>query len=362
MAGFIGAPAMNFLIGEIADGSLISPLGTIPLSQLGDASGVTHTGRVVVGVRPESFEDASLVGERPGLVAVTATVDVLESTGSDVYAHLSLNGHGWAGPTGRGAAAARARSGHRERGSRGRAGRPARSWWPASGSPTRSPRARRGGCGSTPAASTSSIPPPAGASPADADPEPRPRAGDPRRARRSDRVGGVDPVLVALQPDDRARWPWWPGSCSSAWSSPLRSPPRPACRRTCTASALVVAGPGRRRQRGRARRQLLRPAHRPGVAGGADRVHRGRDRRRHLRARRSDAWRCRWRSPCWSSPSGVGLASVPAPDAAVEDVARHPTAVLLAVASRRSRSGPACTPPAAPAPRCRRRGWCCRRG
>ncbi|MGZ4349155.1 MAG: ABC transporter ATP-binding protein [Solirubrobacteraceae bacterium] len=94
VAGFIGAPAMNFVMGEIADGSLNSPLGTIQLSQLGDASGVTHTGRVVVGVRPESFEDASLAGERPGLVAVTATVDVLESTGSDVFAHLSLNGDG----------------------------------------------------------------------------------------------------------------------------------------------------------------------------------------------------------------------------------------------------------------------------
>jgi multiple sugar transport system ATP-binding protein len=94
VAGFIGAPAMNFVMGEVADGSLRSALGTIPLSALGDAGGVSHTGRVIVGVRPESFEDASLTGERPGLVALTATVDVLESTGSDVYAHLSLNGHG----------------------------------------------------------------------------------------------------------------------------------------------------------------------------------------------------------------------------------------------------------------------------
>jgi ABC-type sugar transport system ATPase subunit len=49
---------------------------------------------VVLGVRPESFEDAATAGERAGHLAVTATVDVLESTGSDVYAHLSLNGHG----------------------------------------------------------------------------------------------------------------------------------------------------------------------------------------------------------------------------------------------------------------------------
>src|SRR6185312_4556495 len=94
VAGFIGAPAMNFLIGEIADGSLASSLGTIALADLGDAAGEAHdhSGRVVVGLRPESFEDAGVVTERPGLVAVTAMVDVLESTGSDVYAHLSLNG------------------------------------------------------------------------------------------------------------------------------------------------------------------------------------------------------------------------------------------------------------------------------
>ena len=95
VAGFIGAPAMNFLIGEIADGSLTSPLGTVALSEADPAlSGAGHSGRVVVGVRPESFEDAAMVGERPGLLAVNAMVDVLESTGSDVYAHLSLNGAG----------------------------------------------------------------------------------------------------------------------------------------------------------------------------------------------------------------------------------------------------------------------------
>ena len=106
VAGFIGAPAMNFLIGEITDGLLASPLGTIalagsapddpsehPSADPGLAHG-GHSGRVVVGLRPESFEDAAMVGERPGLVAFSAMVDVLESTGSDVYAHLSLNGAG----------------------------------------------------------------------------------------------------------------------------------------------------------------------------------------------------------------------------------------------------------------------------
>ncbi len=35
-----------------------------------------------------------LIGERSGGLSVKAMVDVLESTGSDVYAHLSLNGDG----------------------------------------------------------------------------------------------------------------------------------------------------------------------------------------------------------------------------------------------------------------------------
>jgi multiple sugar transport system ATP-binding protein len=95
VAGFIGSPAMNFVIGEIADGTLTSPLGTIALRRSESATeAARHTGRVVVGVRPESFEDAGMVGERPGLVALSAMVDVLESTGSDVYAHLSLTDGG----------------------------------------------------------------------------------------------------------------------------------------------------------------------------------------------------------------------------------------------------------------------------
>jgi multiple sugar transport system ATP-binding protein len=92
VAGFIGAPAMNFLIGELAEGELRSPLGPIPVANVAQLRSSPHSGRVVVGVRPESFEDAALAGDRRGGVTVTAQVDVLESTGSDVYAHLSLDG------------------------------------------------------------------------------------------------------------------------------------------------------------------------------------------------------------------------------------------------------------------------------
>jgi multiple sugar transport system ATP-binding protein len=93
VAGFIGAPAMNFLPGEIANGSLRFPLATIALSDPsnGGLRAPKHQGQVLVGIRPEDFEDASLATERGHGTTIKALVDVLESTGSDVYAHLSLD-------------------------------------------------------------------------------------------------------------------------------------------------------------------------------------------------------------------------------------------------------------------------------
>jgi multiple sugar transport system ATP-binding protein len=94
VAGFIGAPPMNFMLGQVADGRLGFALGEIPLDQLGSeaAGAAADAGRVVVGVRPEDFEDAAVAGERGRGVHVRATIDVLESTGSDLYAHLSIDG------------------------------------------------------------------------------------------------------------------------------------------------------------------------------------------------------------------------------------------------------------------------------
>ena len=49
------------------------------------------------GSGPRASRTRAWWASAPGLVALTVTVDMLESTGSDVYAHLSLNGHGRAG-------------------------------------------------------------------------------------------------------------------------------------------------------------------------------------------------------------------------------------------------------------------------
>jgi multiple sugar transport system ATP-binding protein len=45
---------------------------------------------VIVGIRPEHFEDATLVGDRRDGHIFKATVDVLESIGSEYYAHFTV--------------------------------------------------------------------------------------------------------------------------------------------------------------------------------------------------------------------------------------------------------------------------------
>jgi len=95
VAGFIGSPAMDFLPATIEDGKLRTRLADIPLSDhLRRALDAASGSDVIIGVRPESFEDASLVSaeNRPHGVTFPATIDVVESMGSDVFVYFTLEG------------------------------------------------------------------------------------------------------------------------------------------------------------------------------------------------------------------------------------------------------------------------------
>jgi multiple sugar transport system ATP-binding protein len=93
VAGFIGSPAMNFMSGTLEEGKLRTSLGDFPLGdrlrhELADAK----SGRqVIVGLRPENFEDAALVPVEDSGSGITfrASIDVLESMGSDVYVYFT---------------------------------------------------------------------------------------------------------------------------------------------------------------------------------------------------------------------------------------------------------------------------------
>jgi len=46
---------------------------------------------VIIGIRPEHFEDASLVKDKPG-ATFEAAIDIVEAMGSDVYAYFTVKG------------------------------------------------------------------------------------------------------------------------------------------------------------------------------------------------------------------------------------------------------------------------------
>ena len=91
VAGFIGSPAMNFMPGHVENGHVKLPMVDVPVPD--KLRGELQEGRsVIVGVRPEHMEDASLAGERHTGVVFKAKIDLLESMGSELYAHFNVGG------------------------------------------------------------------------------------------------------------------------------------------------------------------------------------------------------------------------------------------------------------------------------
>jgi multiple sugar transport system ATP-binding protein len=74
---------MNFVPGEIRDGRLLLPMAQIPLKKR-----LQHEKQVIVGIRPEQFEDAALVDAKDSVFEVK--VEVLEWLGSDLYVHFQV--------------------------------------------------------------------------------------------------------------------------------------------------------------------------------------------------------------------------------------------------------------------------------
>jgi multiple sugar transport system ATP-binding protein len=96
VAGFIGSPAMNFMPAEVVDGKIKLPIGEVDPAQVEGLDSVP-SGKVVAGLRPENFEDATIVtdstkGERG--ITFEAEIDLVESLGSDLYAYFHITSEG----------------------------------------------------------------------------------------------------------------------------------------------------------------------------------------------------------------------------------------------------------------------------
>jgi multiple sugar transport system ATP-binding protein len=77
VAAFIGSPAMNLVEADVADGTVSFGGYRIPLSR-SDVEG-----RLIVGIRPETFEDAAL--SDPSLPQIDVEVAVVEDLGAEAH-------------------------------------------------------------------------------------------------------------------------------------------------------------------------------------------------------------------------------------------------------------------------------------
>jgi multiple sugar transport system ATP-binding protein len=79
VAAFIGSPAMNLVEADVAGGEIRFGGYAIPLP----ASGSPPKGRVIVGLRPEAFEDSAFAD--PSLPRIDVQVEVVEELGADTH-------------------------------------------------------------------------------------------------------------------------------------------------------------------------------------------------------------------------------------------------------------------------------------
>jgi multiple sugar transport system ATP-binding protein len=97
VAGFIGSPAMNFFAGRVEGERVHTPMGEVPLHDrvwraLEARAGAPR--EVIVGVRPEDFEDANFAPEGHDGWTFEAPIELTESMGSEIYAHFDLESGG----------------------------------------------------------------------------------------------------------------------------------------------------------------------------------------------------------------------------------------------------------------------------
>ncbi|MGI4895287.1 MAG: ABC transporter ATP-binding protein [Janthinobacterium lividum] len=87
VAGFIGSPPMNFLPAKVAGDRLQLPFCDVPAPERVRTGG--YEGKLlVVGVRPEHFDDAEVTDAPAGAVTFQAQVDVTEWLGNELYAYV----------------------------------------------------------------------------------------------------------------------------------------------------------------------------------------------------------------------------------------------------------------------------------
>jgi len=98
VGGFIGSPAMNMVEAtlEARNGAYVARVGEQTV-EIGADTLAAHPGlkgyagkTVVLGIRPEDLEDATLASDAPAEHRLRGTVDLTEALGSEIMVHFSI--------------------------------------------------------------------------------------------------------------------------------------------------------------------------------------------------------------------------------------------------------------------------------
>ena len=94
VAGFIGSPGMNFMPATLTNGSVRLPMADVTIPpEVRERLGRQPEGRrVIAGIRPEDFEDATKIdgdGRARG-ATFNAKLDLVEAMGAEYYAHFGI--------------------------------------------------------------------------------------------------------------------------------------------------------------------------------------------------------------------------------------------------------------------------------
>lgn len=99
VAGFIGSPSMNLFTTKLTktDSGLGVSFGdrelALPASLVSSIPALeSYAGRdIVVGLRPEDIEDASVASDAPADQRITSTVSIVEALGAELIVHFPLD-------------------------------------------------------------------------------------------------------------------------------------------------------------------------------------------------------------------------------------------------------------------------------
>src|SRR5215510_13076311 len=98
VAGFIGSPSINLVEAELAqsNGKLEAVVGehrlTVDERLARNKSGLAdYVGnKVILGIRPESFEDAAIASNAPADRRLRVTCELTERLGAEILVHFSM--------------------------------------------------------------------------------------------------------------------------------------------------------------------------------------------------------------------------------------------------------------------------------